>query len=299
MSPVDVDGSVVLVVTVPRSWRAPHLVRSTKQRWSMAKRNSAGKYTLGAVSELRVAFAESLDGSDRARRWHDDLVGLVGAGQTPVPLDRNRFLVLSFRPLAAGAPGAVPLLDVAATRRSTDGPLSTAVFLHGSTMSWGTRVNFDGVYIAAMGDQMPLGYTQVFRDGTVAYIDDYIMTSDEDSLDANPFAARIVGAFARTPALIEWVGAELPIVVQLTMHGARGLQFVTTRERPSMLMHEPPTIDRDVVALPPLVVDRVPADIDEAAALCRPMLDALWNAGGLPECHLLDDAGAWTGHRQY
>src|SRR5690606_35172569 len=127
------------------------------------------------------------------------------------------------RPIAAGAPGATTVLDVTRTYRDTSGPLSHAVFLYGSSISFGKRVNLDGVYIAVSGDA-PLGYTQVFRDGSVAYVDDYSLT-EGDGIAGTYLAGRIVGAFWRTPEAVDWVGGEFPLVAQLTIHGADQREF--------------------------------------------------------------------------
>lgn len=82
----------VIILRVPKSWAAPHMVTFRSSPGFYA-RNSAGKYPLD-VSELRAAFLLSETLGERLVRFNDEHIGKIAAGDTPVPLPAGPKLVL-------------------------------------------------------------------------------------------------------------------------------------------------------------------------------------------------------------
>jgi hypothetical protein len=79
------------------------------------------------------------------------------------------------------------------------------------------------------------------------------------------------------------------MTLALTVTGVRGHQMIVEY----LPGYRPPivVIDRDVLAVPEIVVD----DLSRAAhVLLRPVLDMLWNAGGWPRSPHYDKDGLLT-----
>jgi hypothetical protein len=285
--PVDVGGGTVLAVSIPRSWRAPHLVRSGS-RWQVARRTSAGKYVLQDAGEIRAAFAESADVGPRMRRWHDDRVAEVLAGESPVELAQGAFMVVTVQPLGAGVSGVSPFIDIAALRAGDAYRHVRPLYGAGD----GPRVNVDGLLASASpgADGKLGGYVQLYRDASLAYVDKK-MLSDDRGLPGTAMVEKLVEGIARSAAAVEWAGGTLPVGVCVSLHGVAGQLFHTDR---SMRSFEEHSFDRDRVFLPEVVIDRALPSAGEAAAAMRPALDGLWNAVGVESCEYFDDSGAWT-----
>jgi hypothetical protein len=92
------DGPVVLV-RVPKSYTAPHMV-TFQEHSRFYSRNNAGKYPLD-VGEIRSAFALSESLPERIRRFRDERLARIIAGETPVALNPGPKVVLHLLPIAA------------------------------------------------------------------------------------------------------------------------------------------------------------------------------------------------------
>lgn len=290
--PVDVGGATVLVVAVPRSWRGPHLVRRGTKGWQLARRNSSGKYKLEDVLEVRAAFAESTDFGPRARRWHEDRVFEVEAGETPVRLAESPFVVLTVQSLGAGAPGAPPVLDVAAAQ--SDEPHNRIRPLYGSSAS-DPVVNVDGLLRTDRpnAEGRHHGLAQLYRDASLAYVDKEILR--RGGFPAAAAVVQLLICLVRSVATVKWAGGSLPVVVHMSLHDVAGARFHSVLTRSSFEQY---TFDRNHLLLPSVVIDRQPMNRSEAGSAVRHMLDGLWNAAGFPSCEHFDQEGRWVEPRR-
>jgi schlafen family protein len=95
------NGRIAIVMRIPHSWNAPHMV--TYKDWSrFYARNSNGKYLLD-VGEIRAAFLRSETTADRIRRFRTDRLTRIIAGEFPTraPLADAPKLILHIAPLGA------------------------------------------------------------------------------------------------------------------------------------------------------------------------------------------------------
>ncbi|MBN2118753.1 MAG: ATP-binding protein [Anaerolineales bacterium] len=88
-----------IVIYVPKSWSAPHMV-SFKKISRFYARNSAGKYQLD-VQEIRQAFLLSESIENKIRDFRLDRVAKINVGDTPTVLNNNPKIVLHSIPLAS------------------------------------------------------------------------------------------------------------------------------------------------------------------------------------------------------
>src|SRR5262249_40365809 len=137
------DGPVLLI-RVPKSYAAPHMV-TFQEHSRFYSRNNAGKYPLD-VGEIRSAFALSESLPERVRRFRNERLALIVADETPVRVGPGPRTVLHLLPLAALDP--TTQVDVAAVEQRGLWPVP----------AW---FNFDGL----VGYDSPPGresYAQLF-----------------------------------------------------------------------------------------------------------------------------------------
>ena len=129
----------LLVLRIPRSWIAPHMIRDTGRFWS---RSSVGKQQLD-VQQLRSAFLEADSAAQRVSKFRLDRVAKIVANETPVPTgDGPRWCM---HVLPVGPP--VEQADVVTSERLPD-------FRPIETNGHGTRHNIDGLLAHGGGSRM-------------------------------------------------------------------------------------------------------------------------------------------------
>lgn len=125
----------MIIVRVPRSWAAPHMV-TFKNVSRFYARNSAGKYQLD-VGEIRSAFALSESVPEKIRAFRTDRLARIISGEAPVSLNSNRVMVLHLLPISAV--DGRSSTDV--SREANRLVLSLAPL---SSQGWSHRFNADG-----------------------------------------------------------------------------------------------------------------------------------------------------------
>ena len=89
----------VLVVRVPKSWNAPHMV-TFKNTSKFFTRNSAGKFQMD-VMEIKNAFLQSQELPERIRRFRDERLGKIISDETPVRLFTGSRIIIHILPVAS------------------------------------------------------------------------------------------------------------------------------------------------------------------------------------------------------
>src|SRR5207245_123399 len=143
----------ILIVRVPRSWLALHMV-TFQEHSRFYTRHTAGRYVMD-VQEIRTAFLLSEELPEKVRRFRDERLARIVAGETPLVLPEGPRTVLHILPLSAFTRSThieVPLL---VNMLAALEPMSAA--------SWGGRFNADGYVVSAVGPHVT--YVQVMRSG--------------------------------------------------------------------------------------------------------------------------------------
>ncbi|HTU35958.1 MAG TPA: ATP-binding protein, partial [Candidatus Acidoferrum sp.] len=214
-----VDGfpsGPVIVIRVPQSWAAPHMILASPRFYS---RTSVGKAPLG-VPEIRAAFVQSETLPERIRRFREERIGRIVAGEGPVPLVAGPTAIFHLVPTQNFHSGA--RIDVVPFLRGSRFivPLSRGAN--------GQKLNLDG-YVSWMPVDNVSGlsssYVQVFRDGSIEAVDVVNhpgLGSDKwDWVSAKDFEADLI-VFLRTcldlykaieieaplTAILSWVGVQ-------------------------------------------------------------------------------------------
>jgi hypothetical protein len=271
----------VLIVRMPQSWAAPHMIKGSPRFYS---RNSSGKHPLD-VTEIRQAFLLSESLEERIRRFRDDRIARIVAGETPVPLEEGPKAVLHALPVAAF--GRRERFSVEALRalqgyRPFQGGYSYSARFEG----WVT-------YDANRPDQSSC-YSMSFWNGAQETVRANIGLEHEGELRLwGGYETHEVEAAEVLLADIRSLGIEPPIFLLLTLVGVRGFTFyagdLLWRGNPALRF-----IDRDVLFLPEALVENDGANV---ALLLKPTFDAAWNAAGRDRSPNWDGEGNWIDQR--
>lgn len=280
---VAADRSVI-VIRVPRSFAAPHMV-TVGGLSRFYSRNSAGKHQLD-VGEIRAAFALSDAARTRLQNFRIDRLAKITANETPIALSRPCRTVLHVIPLTA-ADGAAQV-DVTAVVND----LQHFRPLYGS--SWDRRLNFDGALAyAPYRDESRAGsYTQLFRNGAIEGVES-VMLRRENGGSEHPIPSlllerTLIEGLRLYLALLDQLGVEGPYLVGLSLLDVRGQTMALGQGRHAYLDTHP--IDRDDLVVAELLVE----DLSQpSATMLKPAIDAVWQAAGWHGSDNYDDEGTW------
>lgn len=271
------NGRSVIVLRVRQSWNSPHRV-VFREHSKFYSRNSSGKYPLD-VAELRAAFTASEGVSERIRRFREERLSKIIAGETPVPLVDEAKVVLH----------VVPLRSVTTNEHI---PLSgLSGIIPPRAMGWTQRRNLDGVVIYSSDPGR--SYVQIFRSGNIETV--FAYGPEPDASGTSPKQLTLpLGGIERE--VIKRLGddlhflstneAEPPVYVFLSLLGVRNYRLAFRWDRTSV------PLDRNDLILPDVQVDDLGAN---AAAILRSTFDLLWNAFGLDASPSYDADGKWIG----
>lgn len=259
---INVGGDrVVVVLRVPRSVAAPHMVK--EHGWFHVRR---GPQNLAlSTGELRAAFELSEGWADRVRRFRDERLARIVANETPTQLDGSDRLVLHIVPLTS----ALERMTVDLSKLKTAEPLE-------AHSSYGPRFNVDGVAIVPdEQDGRSHSYVQFFRDGALEVTTQAALQTRPGEFYASRFERDALEALTRYLPILQGVEVGRPLAVLISLVGLRGLHPIDPS--PFARPKERRAADRDLYTLPDLVLHD--DDTDVAASL-RPVFDTMWQCFG-------------------
>jgi hypothetical protein len=277
-------GSVILV-RVPRSWAAPHLV-TFKNLSRFYARNSAGKYQMD-VGEIRSSFALSESLPEKIRAFRTDRLAKIASGDTPVSFSSNRAAVLHLLPISAvdGRPGT----DV--SREALRLMINLAPLW---SRSWSHRFNADGFLTYdstewGLAKRKASTYVQVFRFGALEIVNQRLLIranpKHDEIIPMGAFEKDLIAAVPRFVGFQRDIGITPPLVLMLSLLGVKNFALTT-----GTYSVTDSRIDRDALMSPDILIE----DFNfEADILLRPVFDFLWQAAGLADSPNYDADGRW------
>jgi hypothetical protein len=269
----------VLLIRIPRSYAAPHMV-VFQESSRFYSRNSRGKYPLD-VGEIRAAFALSESLPERVRRFRDERLARIIADETPVTLPPCPKVVLHLFPVTTLDPATHYDLTRFEHRPDDLPPLA------GGGIRF--RYNLDGIvtYIPPLGNSPCDGYVQLFRNGTIESVESHMLfaQAEEKLIPHAHLESRLISCLRAYLTAQQTLGLEPPIVLLLSLLGVRGYRIGVGPFRDTK-----PPIDRDAVLLSDVLVEDFSAD---SAAILHPVFDGVWQAAGWRGCLNYDAQGKW------
>jgi hypothetical protein len=268
----------VLLVRIQKSYAAPHMV-TFKNLSRFFSRNSGGKYQLD-VGEIRSAFALSETLPERIRRFRDERLARILAGETPVPVQDGAKVVLHLLPLSSLDPTSQLDVEQVAAQAMKLAPLYSS--------GWDKRFNFDG-YLTHNTDSASKvchSYVQFFRSGAIEAVDSRILINGDGgkSFPARPVEDELMTALKEYLPAYKALGVEPPVVVMVSLLGVRGYYISAGQFRDAR-----GDFDRDVLLLPDLLIEDLSVSVE---LLLKPAFDAMWQASGWRRCFNYDEKGS-------
>lgn len=294
------DTKTLLIVRIPRSWIAPHMVTLGKSR-RFYSRTSAGKYLMEA-SEIRTAYLRSIGVEDRIKRFRDDRLSRIIAGETPVKLHKRPKIIVHLFPLSSlDSSFQIDLSkfpnsrDPITNRRISD---KFKPWRAGDRDQW--NYNFDGFLISApLKETVRTSYVQIFRNGALEYC--YSLEYDEKNRYLTEFFEYQKSFGNRLDSYLQGLrilNINPPFVLMLTLTDVKGLKinlpctnsgrFASVHSAEKQMI----PIDRDVMLLPEAMIEDFEFDIN---GIHHSVFDIIWNSVGVDLPPRFDDMGNFIG----
>jgi len=285
------DGFVILI-RIPNSLASPHMViLGGKSRFS--SRDSSGKHPLD-VDEIRSAFLATEHQGERIKHFREDRLGRIVADETPVRLSSPHRLVLHVIPITSFLNNERMELQGQDFPRHLFSPIRNTVS--------DKRYNVDGFLTPSISFRVtggPVGYCQLFFDGSIEAVDSDVLEPPSGEIDGDSpgsivsisFEETLIEAVASYLKGYRQIGLSAPVAISLALLGCKG---AVMHSNSLMFPDYSHPIDRDAVILPDIVIDKT--DIAAELAL-KPIFDGVWNTCGYSRCMHYDRMGNWKAPR--
>lgn len=278
--PID-DDSCIIVLKIPQSYSAPHMVTFQKTSRFFA-RNSAGKYQL-EVQEIRHAFIESESLPERIRNFRADRLSKIEADETPVPVKRLPRFVAHLVPLNAFlhsySAAKIEFNQEAKSQIRSASPYSRLTH------------NFDGMYSTdGLSNGQCHAYCQIFRNGVIEIVKVLVSTIQPNNpIPCISYESELIEEFGKHLSLCKNIGIELPIFLMISLLNVKGVTMALggyafndgSSGRP---------IDRQSLLMSEIYIDNYEINPE---LLLKPFFDSLWQACGLERSFNYDADGRW------
>ncbi|HJW76027.1 MAG TPA: ATP-binding protein [Thermoleophilia bacterium] len=270
------DGPVI-VIHVPKSWAAPHMV-CTSSRFNV--RTGAGNHPMDA-QEIREAFLLGAEHASRPERFRQERVSATMSGIAPFPVGDRGVVLLHVGAISALHQGQLP--DITS-------PLDPTRLLLRPMGTPGSdfRRNFDGFLTFGTGIGGGRAYAQVFRRGIVEFASSALLHQQrlrlervvEDCLDCTTAAL----------GLLHRAGVERPYFALVTVAGCRGLEVCLDEHRSRIGVH---AIDVNNLFVPEVLFE----DQVSVAEVLAPAFHQVAQAFGIEQAPGFSASGDWRAPR--
>jgi hypothetical protein len=294
------SDKTILIVRIPRSWIAPHMVTLGKSR-RFYSRTSAGKYLMEA-SEIRSAYLRSIGVEDRIKRFRDERLSRIIAGETPVKLQKGPKIMVHLFPLSSlDTSFQIDLSKFPNSRDPiTNSKLSDRFEPWRSTGLAHWNYNFDGFLVSApFKETIRTSYVQVFRNGAIEYC--FCMGYDDNNKNLTElFEYQVFFEKSLISYLngLRILNINPPIVLMLTMTEVKGykIKFPNSIHNNyaaiDKIENKMIPIDRDVMMLPEAMIEEFEFD---GNIIHHTVFDIIWNSVGVDLPPRFNDSGKFIG----
>lgn len=280
----------VLLIRVPRSWAAPHLI-TFKNLSRFFTRNSAGKHQMD-VTEIRATFLLSDALPEKMRRFRDERLGRIIANEAPVRLLEGAKLVIHILPVASFTTDAS--IEVAALKECSKAGLHPI-----GCSGWSQRYNLDGfiTYDTSTDGAVSMAdsYSMIFRKGQIeAVFADFISEHNGRRLIPSvAYEQYIIQGILGYLGVLKSLEIPSPLVIFVCMTGVANVHMGVDT---FYFSHGGSPIDRDMLVLPDILVEDYESinNKNAVAGVLRPIFDAVWNSCGFERSYNYDNDGNWN-----
>jgi hypothetical protein len=274
-------GKQAIVIRVPRSLDLPHRVtHSGVNRFYV--RRTADTYEAGML-ELRRMFELAGAEFDKADEFRSNRLNRLEQGLEPFPL-RGRdegYWVLHIVPF--GMARHMSAFDLASLKDDW------IKFQPIGSQSSGRTYVAEGFVVYRAGTEC-YGYTAILRTGAIEAATSHLFLSHfkeqgKKRIQVKNLANDVVAAVTGYMNALRSLGATGPWIVMLSLMQCKEAELIVPQgQYATDTAIGLPLVDLSM-SLPPVLVDQQSTRVEIIDAL-RPMLDALWQGAGLPQCDL-------------
>jgi len=261
-------GPPCLVIRIPRSPHGIHMV-TYKGSSRFYGRGTNGCFELD-WGQIRSGFLQAEGAHERIRRFREERVLRLLAGETPIQMGDSAKVI--FHALPLNGLDVWPVFQTLSDHQRMNGMTP----MGGQPSDW--RYNLDGFVLHTNRDNPSLQtYVQCFRDGGLeAMSGGAVLAGDPQGTGFYGVAVElnVIKALTRWQQLWTLLGVAAPVVLALTLSGVKGYRVLAAG---SIWDTHSETFDRDVVMIPEVVVQDLAAPPE---SLLRPLFDLMWNCGG-------------------
>lgn len=261
---IDVDGQIVLLIGIPRSLFAPHMIYFNRNGRFYSRHNS-GKYQMD-VREIKQAFLQTDEWKKAADNFRRNRIMDVRSLKVIPNLKSEGSYFVHILPL--GSNRAEIDLKTHFERLKTFLPPPNCI---GSDY----RFNLDG-YLVYGGNKKCESYIQYFRNGGVEIYTSRLYDPGNEKnpprlygIDVEKLAVKYI---EKLIYLSSELGVEPPLIIYLSLMDLKNIGMFG-KDHDGIVGN----FDRDDILLPGIVVDNLDIDV---SGLLRPIFDILWQAAG-------------------
>jgi hypothetical protein len=266
----------VVIVRIPRSWSAPHMV-SYQGYGKFFSRNSYGKHPLD-TSEIRVAFSLSLQNLDYLRDFRMGRIGSLIASQGPIELKEVSKLVVHVVPFSIN--NIQMNIDISQFEYTHKIPSD----LFGNDIVH-QRFNFDGYM-----QYSDTSFVQLFRSGAVELVETNFLSFSKGKSFINPeYEGELLERLDSIIKFMKNIKVEPPFLIMLSLLDV-GNSFMGKSS--DLHWYDSQPIDRNDLILPEVFVEDYSVLLNSAM---KPAFYAVWNAAGWPKSMNYNEEGKWVG----
>lgn len=273
----------VIVMYIPRSWSRPHMVGFKNDESRFWSRHNNSKYFMN-LDEIRRAFALSDSLTDRIAAFRTERVNSIRAATPPTQTVPPGKIILHLLPISAFDRRAEVDLTADAVQQFEPSQTFNSDFVE--LLRHSRRFNLNGFLIQTLhrnyvggGIIRNLGYTQIYRNGVCEIVNTIDSEDTNHPLLPLNFGKRIAHSFWKHLELLRKLNVQPPLVFSVSL-----LDFELWRIYP-IQTNEPSIGESHPLGENPLILPESFLQTFDGSSvdLIRPILDALWQAGGYPK----------------
>ena len=270
------NSKYVLIIRINKSWMSPH--RISFKAWDrFYTRSTNGKYRFD-VQELRSAFLLSETIGEKIKKFREKRISDIYTNNLPIPFYKSPKIALHLIPMSAFNPGQNIDLDISLYDIQ---PIRTSNFDH--------RYNIDGLltYSKIKYAERSFSYTQLFRNGIIEAVNSEVLWTGkgEKIITITYVEDALIEAVPTYMNVYRRLKIDLPVFLFVSLLDVKGFTIPLNRSWDS---NKPYPIDREVVMIPEIIIDK--KDFDPIITL-KPVFDCIWNACGYKGSFNYDNKG--------
>jgi hypothetical protein len=262
------NGRSIILIEIPRSWGAPHMVTFNKHRHFYG-RHSAGKYLMD-VHALRRSFSTSTDAIERLSSIRARRVDLIEKSETPLPIRQGPKVIIHLMPLSQNDK------NTRISFKNFQNKLNYFHFMHWSIHNY--KIGYDGLTIYSNNvnpDKISNAYTSVQQNGHIEVVEKLV--SDNNAYYAQDYEKSIVDLLDKLQEFYKVEKIDLPFVVFISLIGVYNFTLIHEDIKWSL---GDKAFDRNHILLPEILVHSYSSRPDE---YLKSTFDLIWNSAGWPD----------------